>query len=57
MVQLSDYFKEAEDLQFTLNPKVLFDKTDIQNMNLLQQYLPALTTWEKVMKLKEKKAI
>jgi uridine kinase len=57
VVQLSDYFKEAEDLQFTLNPKVLFDKTDIQNMNLLQQYLPALTTWEKVMKLKEKKAI
>lgn len=57
VVQLSDYFKEAEDLQFTLNPKVLFDKTDEQNKNLLQQYLPALTSWEKVMKLKEKNVL
>lgn len=52
-VQLADYFKEAEDLQFTLNSKVLFDKNDAQNKNLLQQYLPALTTWEKVMKLRK----
>lgn len=57
VVQLSDYFKEAEDLKFTLNPKVLFDKTDVENKNLLHQYLPALTTWEKVMKLKEKNYI
>lgn len=56
-MQLSDYFKEAEDLQFTLNPKVLFDKTDEQNKNLLQQYLPALTTWEKLMKLNEKNVL
>jgi site-specific DNA-methyltransferase (adenine-specific) len=54
VVQLADYFKEAEDLQFVLNPKVLFDKTDAQNKMLLQQYLPALTNWEKVMKLKER---
>jgi hypothetical protein len=53
VVQLADYFKEVEDLQFLLNPKVLFDKNDAENKNLLQQYLPALTTWEKMMKLKE----
>lgn len=52
VVKLSDYFQEADDLQFNLNPKVLFEKTDEENKNLLQQYLPALTTWEKVMKLK-----
>jgi len=57
VVQLIDHFRVAEDLQFTLNPIVLFDKTDVQNKNLLQQCLPALTTWEKVMKFKEKKAI
>ncbi len=57
MVQLADYFKEAEDLQFVLNPKVLFDKNDIENKNLLQQYLPALTSWEKVMKLKVKQEL
>ena len=54
MVKLSDYFKQAEDLQFALNPKVLFDKNDAENKNLLQQYLPALTSWEKVMQLKGK---
>jgi hypothetical protein len=53
-MQLVDYFKQAEDLQFTLNSKILFDKTDVQNKMLLQQYLPALTSWEKVMKLKER---
>jgi hypothetical protein len=52
VVKLCDYFKAAEDLQFTLKPKVLFDKTDEQNRNLLQQYLPALTTWEKLMQLR-----
>ena len=52
---MADYFKEAEDLQFVLNPKILFDKADMQNKNLLIQYLQALTTWEKILKLREKK--
>jgi site-specific DNA-methyltransferase (adenine-specific) len=47
-IKLDDYFEESEDLKFTLNPKKLFDKSDEKNSKLFNQFLPALTTWERV---------
>lgn len=47
---LEDFFKESDDLKFTLNPKKLFDKSDDKNRKLLQQFLPALSTWDRVIK-------
>ena len=47
---LEDNFKESEDLKFALNTKKLFDKSDEKNSKLLQQFLPALTTWDRVIK-------
>ena len=49
-VELEDVFSENENLKFELTPKLLFDKKDDKNKKLLQQYLPALTTWERVQK-------
>ncbi len=47
---LEDCFKESSELKFTINPKKLFEKSDDKNFKLLQQYLPALTTWDRVNK-------
>ncbi len=49
-VILEDGFKESENLKFPLNIKQLFDKVDDKNRKLFEQYLPALTTWEKLIK-------
>lgn len=49
-IVLEDCFKESDELKFTLNPKKLFDKSDDKNSKLLQQFLPALTTWDSVIK-------
>lgn len=49
-VQLADTFKVDNELKFELNIKTLFDKSDIKNIKLLQQFLPALTTWDRVVK-------
>lgn len=56
-VVLDDVFSENDNLKFTLNTKLLFDKSDEKNNKLLQQYLPALTTWEKILKSIDKKKI
>ena len=47
---LADSFKETAGLKFAINTKKLFDKSDVKNSKLLQQYLPALTTWNNVLK-------
>jgi len=47
---LEDFFKESDDLKFALNTKKLFDKSDDKNRKLLQKFLPALTTWDRIMK-------
>lgn len=47
---LEDCFKESNDLKFAINSKKLFDKSDDKNCKLLQQFLPALTTWDRVIK-------
>lgn len=51
---LEDCFKESQDLKFILNTKKLFDKSDTKNQKLLQQYLPALTTWDRVLSSMDK---
>ncbi len=53
-VVLQDIFNESDDLKFIINPKNLFDKSDNTNRKLLQQYLPALTTWDNIIKSKAK---
>lgn len=53
-IKLQDHFEESEDLKFTLNPKKIFDKSDEKNSKLFNQFLPALTTWEKVNKSKDR---
>ncbi len=49
-VILKDGFKESEKLKFIINSKKIFDKDDNKNQKLLQQYLPALTTWDNIIK-------
>jgi site-specific DNA-methyltransferase (adenine-specific) len=49
-VILEDNFEESEDLKFELDIKKLFDKSDDKNRSLLQQFLPALTTWDRLVK-------
>ncbi len=51
-VILSDNFKESDELKFPINPKKLFDKSDDKNSKLMQHFLPALTTWNRVINLK-----
>lgn len=51
---LEDFFVESKDLKIAIAPQKLFDKSDNKNSKLFQQYLPALTTWERVMKSVEK---
>lgn len=45
---LEDHFKESDDLKFSINPRKLFDKSDDKNSKLFQKFLPALTTWDRV---------
>lgn len=47
-ITLTENFKESDNLKFCLNTKNLFDKVDDKNLKLLKQYLPAISTWEKV---------
>ena len=49
-IVLEDVSRENDSLKYELNTKKLFDKTDERNKKLFQQYLPALTTWEKIQK-------
>lgn len=49
-IVLEDNFKLSEELKSTLNPKKLFNKKDEKNFKLLQQFLPAVTTWENLVK-------
>jgi site-specific DNA-methyltransferase (adenine-specific) len=51
-VQLQENFIETEDMKFIINPKKLFELSDSRNIKLLKQYLPALTTWDKVINAK-----
>lgn len=48
-IVLDEVFNENDGLKFALDAKLLFDKSDAKNIKLFQQYLPALTTWEKVL--------
>jgi len=52
---LEECFKESDELKFAINTKKLFDKSDDKNRKLLQQFLPALTTWEKILKSNDKR--
>ncbi|WP_298360304.1 site-specific DNA-methyltransferase [Runella sp.] len=49
-VTLKDSFEESETLKGVINLSVLFEKIDEKNRKLFQQYLPALATWENVLK-------
>ena len=49
-VILEDNFIEDEDLKVVLNTKKLIEQSDEKNIKMLQQFLPALTTWENVLK-------
>jgi site-specific DNA-methyltransferase (adenine-specific) len=50
VVEMEEVSSENESLKFELSTKLLFDKTDEKNRKLLQQHMPALTTWERVQK-------
>lgn len=54
-VVLDEVFSENDNLKFVINTKQLFDKSDEKNNKLLQQFLPALTTWDKILKSIDKK--
>jgi len=47
---LEDGFKELADLKFSINTKMLFDKSDVNNISLFKKFLPALTSWDRVIK-------
>jgi site-specific DNA-methyltransferase (adenine-specific) len=49
-IVLENCFKQSDDLKFSINTKKLFDKSDDKNSKLLKQFIPALTTWDRVMK-------
>lgn len=53
-VLLNDKFIESNNLKLNINTEELFDKSDKKNKNLLRQFLPVLTTWEKILSLKKK---
>lgn len=54
-VTLDEVFIDDENIKFAINVNTLFDKSDEKNSKLLQQFLPALTTWEKILKSIDKK--
>lgn len=45
---LDGVFKKDEALVGELNIKTLFDSLDKINPQLIKQYLPAITTWDKI---------
>ena len=49
-VTLKDSFEESDTLKGFINLSALFEKIDEKNRKLFQQYLPALTTWDNVLK-------
>jgi site-specific DNA-methyltransferase (adenine-specific) len=53
-VELKEDFEFIDSLVFNFDPKKLYDTNDIQNLNYLKQYLPALTTLDRLMKSKKK---
>jgi hypothetical protein len=53
-VILTDKFKKSDELKFVINSKKLIEILDDKNRKLLQQYLPALTTWNNIIKLNNK---
>lgn len=48
-IVLNEVFSENDGLKFSLDSKLLFDISDEINRNLFKEYLPALTTWERVL--------
>lgn len=42
--------KESDNLKYTINTKKLLDKSGDGNHKLLQQFLPALTNWDRIVK-------
>ena len=56
-VILNEVFIDDENIKFAINVNTLFDKSDEKNRKLLQQFLPALTTWERILKSFYKKKI
>ena len=56
-VILNEVFIDDENIKFAINVNTLFDKSDERNRKLLQQFLPALTTWERILKSIDKKKI
>lgn len=50
-VFLENSFQISEELKFEIQVKKLFDKSDDKNLKLLQQFLPALTSWDKLLQL------
>jgi len=56
-VILNEVFIDDENIKFAINVNTLFDKSDEKNRKLLQQFLPALTTWERILKSIDKKKI
>ena len=49
-VVLDEVFADDDNLKHNINLKELFDKADEKNLKLVQQFLPALTTWERILK-------
>lgn len=50
-IMLEDCFQFNEDLKFSVNTKQLFEQADDQN--LIKHFLPALTSFDKILHLKE----
>ncbi len=52
-VELQESFIETSEYQFMLNTEELFDKSDTKNRELFKQYLPSITTLEKLQNSKK----
>jgi site-specific DNA-methyltransferase (adenine-specific) len=48
-IKLKGHFMENESLRMKLKPKLLFESSDSKNHKMIKQYLPALTTFDKVL--------
>jgi len=56
-VILQDVFKESENLKSQININKLFNKKDDNNYKLFKKYLPAMTTWDKVISSIDKSTV
>ena len=48
-IKLKSNFIEDEKLNKELKPKLLFESSDLKNPKMIKQYLPALTTLDRVL--------